>query len=415
MSDDLRPDRADDVVRPRHDDDVPVLRPLPPDRDADLRIDFVDDYEPPPPPIIPPPDPGFGFWMAVVWCLLYFAVMQILAAIVFGLPIMFVAVAINMANNRPTPVDVPGMMSDPVLGTALILTLVCSHLAGLLFGWLILRWRCGRQRWKRRIALSRGPTMTHAVLVLIGLPAMLALSSAIEPPIMRYVPSLSDIAQELFGIHIDLPGIEALMPLLQKTPWPLAIFAVAVLPAINEEFWTRGFLGQGLSARYKTWAVVLIVSFLFGCLHLDPRQGLGAMLLGAAIHGAYLATRSLWVAIAVHGINNGLAVIHVNEGLFPVLKPLEDILNGDRMGAVLLVGSAAFLFGAVCYALYETRCKLVPATAGMPVWEPPDAAGVELPPPQSGTVVAHDPLSPVSVSLVLVGAIAFGAVLAAYA
>src|SRR5262249_39271121 len=156
------------------------------------------------------------------------------------------------------------------------------------------------------------PTKTHAVLVLIGLPAMLTLSAAIEQPIMRLVPSIEDITRGLFGVPIEFPGIEALMPLLQKAPWPLALFAVAVLPAFNEEFWCRGFLGQGLSARYRNWGVVLIVSFLFGCLHLDPRQGLGAMLLGLVIHGTYLATRSLWTAIAVHGINNGLAVIHTN-------------------------------------------------------------------------------------------------------
>ena len=194
------------------------------------------------------------------------------------------------------------------------------------------------------------------------------------------------------------------------TPLGLDLVAVAVLPAINEEFWTRGFIAHGLSGRYATWVVVLVTSFLFGCLHLDPRQGLGAMLLGAVIHGAYLATRSLWVAMAIHFFNNGLAVMHVNDGLFPVLQPLEDGLNRNP---ALYVAGAALLFGAVAFALYQSRCRLAPAGDGMPVWEPRGVAGgAELPPPGSGTVVTHDPLSPLSAALVVAGAVAFGLVLA---
>src|SRR5262249_21884081 len=291
-------------------------------------------------PPAPPPDPGFGFWMAVVWCLLYVVAMQIVAGLLFGIPIIFIAIAIKQVQGQPVPTDMAGIANDPVMGPAFLTILVFSHVAGLFFGWIILRWRCGRKRWQRRIALSRLPTRTHAVLVLIGLPAMLTLSAAVAQPIMRFVPSIEDISRALFGVRIDLPGIEALMPLLQKAPWPLALFAVAVLPAFNEEFWCRGFLGQGLSARYRNLGVVLIVSFLFGCLHLDPRQGLGAMLLGLAIHGSYLATRSLWTAIAVHGINNGVAVVHTNDALFPVLKPVENALE---QAPLLTIASAALL------------------------------------------------------------------------
>jgi membrane protease YdiL (CAAX protease family) len=310
-------------------------------------------------------------------------------------------------NGKPAPIDVAGMMNDPVMAMALLVTLIGSHVIGLLFAWVVLRWQVGRH-WKRRIALSRRPSLTHAALVLVGFPAMLTLSAAVEQPIMRYVPSMEDLLRQI-GVHMDWPGIEALMPLIQQAPWPLALLAVAVLPAINEEFWTRGFLGQGLQARYPAWVAVLIVSFLFGCLHMEPRQGLGAMLLGAVIYGAYLATRSLWVAMGIHFVNNGLAVVHVNDQMFPVLKPLEDGL--DRNPALYIAG-AAVLFAAVAYALYQTRCKLVPEMEGMPIWKPPGVGGVELPPPGSGTVVTHEPMSALSAALVVVGAIEFGLILA---
>ena len=42
--------------------------------------------EPPPEWRPPPKAPGFGFWMAVVWTLLYFVVTQVVAGMVFGVP-----------------------------------------------------------------------------------------------------------------------------------------------------------------------------------------------------------------------------------------------------------------------------------------------------------------------------------------
>ena len=391
--------------RPDDFDDVPNLRSIPSAASDDgLRADYRDE--------LPPRKPGFGFWMAVVWCILYVLVMQVLAACVCGLPIYAVALGIEVAQNGMEAVKdetkLKAWMEGPNGRLAMMSTLIASHLVGLLFSWIVLRWRVGGRRWKRRIALTRPPAITHWVLILIGLPAMLALSTAVEQPIMEYVPSIQDLLNRAH-INFEWPGIEVIMPLLQKTPLPLAIFAVAILPALNEEFWCRGFIAQGLAGRYRTWAVVLVTSFLFGVIHLEPRQGIGAMLLGAAIHGAYLATRSLWAAMFVHFANNGLAVLHVNEG-FPlaVLKPLEDTLKASP---VLFVASSAVLFGAVMCALYQTRCKLVSVDPSLPTWEPSGVSTVELPPPGSGTVVTHDPLSPVSVALVLVGAVAFGAVM----
>jgi hypothetical protein len=152
-----------------------------------------------------------------------------------------------------------------------------------------------------------------------------------------------------------------------------------------------------------------MVSFLFGFLHVDPRQGLGAMCLGMAIHGFYLATRSLGVAMVLHAVNNGMAVVHFHPRLYPVLGPYERLMTESP---ALFVATGTFLFVAVCFALYQTRCKLVSIDPSAPPWQPPGVSGVELPPPDSGTVVTHDPLSPASVGLVLLGALAFGLVLA---
>lgn len=383
----------DDVPLPP---DPPVLRPLHPDELAreELRARYL--------------KPGFGFWMAVAWCILLLIVMNVVGLVLCGIPVLVITMAIDTAQGQ-APGDAKAWMQSETGMLALMIILIGSHIVGLLFGWLMLRWQCGGRTWKRRIALSRSPTGTHVLLVLLGFPAMLALGTVIEQPIMKYIPSIQDFFNWA-NIQFEWPGIEAVEPLLKKSPLALAFFAVAILPAFNEEFWCRGFLGQGLSARYKGLVVAALTSFLFGCIHLEPRQGLWAMLLGMAIYGAYAFTRSLWVAIGIHMANNGLAVLHSNERLnFPVLQPLEDLLN--RSPLLLLVGALS-LFSAVAYALYQTRCKLAPVEPGMPTWEPKGVSSVELPPPNSGTIVTHEPISMMSVGLVLAGAVIFGTVLA---
>lgn len=398
------------VNRPDEFDEIPSLR-RPSDADAparDLRDDFEDDWRP------VPRRPGFGFWMAVVWTLLYFAVTQLVAGVVCAVLVFGVALGIEVARNgsdalKPDQID--AWMKGPAFSAAMLVVVAGTQVAGLLLSWILFRWNVGRQ-WKRVIALTRLPTLTHAALVLVGMPALLALAAVVDALIQKYVPSLQQILDSL-GVH--LPGMEGtdemIGRLVGQSPWALALFVVGVTPAICEEVFCRGFLGWGLSHRYRSWAVVLIVSFLFGCLHADPRQGLGAMCLGAAMHGSYLASRSLWAPIFVHWANNSLAVVHLHPKLYPVLGPYERLLTDSTLSAVLFVGSATLLFAAVAYALYQTRCKLV-AVDPRPAWQPSAPRGVELPPPDSGTIVAHDPLSPASVGLVLLGALAFGLVLA---
>jgi membrane protease YdiL (CAAX protease family) len=388
-------------------DDLPSLRPLPPDDFDDVPDRGVMPPDGGPPDYFddePEPKAGFGFWMSVAWCILFFVVTQIVVGLACGIPIFIIAFVVE----RPAaPNQMNDMMKSDTFLLGTMLTVMCSHIGGVLFGWLIMRWQLGRG-WARKVALTRRPTATHALLTLIGLVAMLGLGAAIEVPINKVVPSMEEILDRV-GFKFPMQGAETMIPeMIKAAPLALALFTVGMLPAFDEEFWCRGFIAHGLSHRYPAWAVIGFTSFLFGALHVDPRQGIGAMFLGMAMHGAYLATRSLWVPMTLHFLNNGLAVLHFSGGKFPVLQPLVD---GLEASPVLFTVSSLLLFGAVAYALYQTRCKLVAVDPDLPVWEPPSRSGVELPPKGSGTVVAHDRLSPLSVVLVLFGAVVFGLVL----
>jgi membrane protease YdiL (CAAX protease family) len=332
---------------------------------------------------------------------------QVVIGLGLGIPIVLLFMLPDLMQNGGAAADPNAWQQGPAGRMATLTVVAATQFGGLVLSYILLRLWCGKS-WKRKIALTRLPSPTHAALVLIGFPAMIALSAAIEGPISKVVPNLGDILKAV-GVPFDMKGAnDAISEMVKRAPWGLAIFAVAVSPGICEEVFCRGFLAQGLSGRYRTWAVVAMVSFLFGCLHVDPQQGVGAAILGVAIHFAYVATRSLVVAMVVHFLNNGLAVVQYSDSLFPVL----DLLDGPfKREPILFVMAALALFGAVAYALYQTRCRLAPAVEGLQGWQPEGVSGVELPPPNSGTVVTHEPLSPVSAALVAVGALAFGVML----
>ncbi len=187
------------------------------------------------------------------------------------------------------------------------------------------------------------------------------------------------------------------------TGWalPPAVFIIAVMPAIGEELWCRAFLGRGLVGKHGYVLGVLGTSFLFGAIHVDPAQGMVAMVMGIGLHYFYLTTRSLLIPMLMHFLNNALAVVLPS---IPSLVKLGQDNNQGERSVALYTGGAALLF-AVCWALYQSRPRLIDDGSG-PGWRPP-YPGVALPLPGSGTRLEATPLSQGSLALLAGGVAAF--------
>src|SRR6476619_2387977 len=102
-----RPDSTEDL------DDIPTLRPIPSGDNGDdrERDDYRDDR-----PRTPPRKPGFGFWMAVAWSLLYFVVTQFIGALALGIPIIGIALIVDtQINGNGIPND-PAGLNEWMLG-----------------------------------------------------------------------------------------------------------------------------------------------------------------------------------------------------------------------------------------------------------------------------------------------------------
>src|SRR5262249_46878894 len=126
--------------------------------------------------------------------------------------------------------------------------------------------------------------------------------------------------------------------------------------------------------------------FFFGLIHLDPAQGTMAMLMGICLHFVYQTTRSLWLPILLHVLNNTLSVMVLQ---YPALEALEE--HPERFYA--LFAASAALAAAIGYAFYQSRARLAPAKPGIGAHWQPDYPSVEYPPEGSGVIVVHPRLS----------------------
>ncbi|GGE75010.1 CPBP family intramembrane glutamic endopeptidase [Priestia taiwanensis] len=82
--------------------------------------------------------------------------------------------------------------------------------------------------------------------------------------------------------------------------------AAVILAPIIEELVFRGFLLNRLSYKWGITKAIIISSTLFGVLHYDI---IGAAMFGGVCSIFYLKTKSLFVPIMIHMINNFTAVI----------------------------------------------------------------------------------------------------------
>jgi len=138
-----------------------------------------------------------------------------------------------------------------------------------------------------------------------------------------------------------------------SAPWFVALTAaIAVGPAIGEELLFRGIILRSLAARLPGGLAVLLSAILFGAIHFDALQGLGAMLIGLYLGFLALATGSLWPAIAAHAINNLLCA------LLARLDPEGAGSAFDAGHPWPLVAASVLAVAAVIAALVRTRPAL---------------------------------------------------------
>jgi membrane protease YdiL (CAAX protease family) len=331
-------------------------------------------------PATRPPHPGF--WWSVLWCLAFLVVTQVMPVLFvstwFVIPEILRASQAGPAAEKLDQSELANRVMDQVLTPSIAL----AQLAVIGFSWFVLRLVVGPD-WTRQIAV-RWPSPTHVVLVLLGFPGLVLLSNGGYELAKQFLPSLEDIARWFFPEMKDLKlsDMEEMVKVFKSWPWQYGVLIIGLGPGIGEELWCRGFLGRGLVGRYGVVLGVLLTSLFFGLLHVEPRQAAAVALMAVALHLAYLATRSFWVPVLLHTLNNSLAVA---SSQIPGLAELE---QATEKPLPLHYTASAILLAAVAWALYRGRARLHSTLPGVPPWQP-EYPGVAYPPRGSHTIVVR--------------------------
>lgn len=106
---------------------------------------------------------------------------------------------------------------------------------------------------------------------------------------------------------------------LALSPWILLLITSVCAPILEEILFRGIFLKAMLNYNIQPLKAILVSSFMFGLIHANPWQFVGAFLLGVVIGLVFWKTQSLSNAILLHFINNfsaSLLVIYFGNESF---------------------------------------------------------------------------------------------------
>ena len=168
-------------------------------------------------------------------------------------------------------------------------------------------------------------------------------------------PALRDTAIGLgigFSIMALAVGVAALLGIYRivgagdTSRLVLELIAVAIMPGFTEELLFRGILFRWLEEFGGSWLALLVTSALFGLAHiLNPNATWFssfaiAVEAGVLLGGAYMLTRSLWLAMGLHAGWNftqgeifDVPVSGIDEhGLVQAKLSGPELLSGGQFG-----------------------------------------------------------------------------------
>ena len=125
---------------------------------------------------------------------------------------------------------------------------------------------------------------------------------------------------------------------------PFSFIAIVIAAPVFEELIFRGIILDGLLQKYRPIESIVLSSILFGIVHLNPWQFIGAFTLGMFSGWIYYKTKNLSLSILIHSVNNLVAFISTyfkdanrND------RPLTDVYGGSTNMILIIIGAICVL------------------------------------------------------------------------
>lgn len=177
----------------------------------------------------------------------------------------------------------------------------------------------------------------------------LMLNGAVNTVTSRFIPDFAERGEAVNNLATSMSPA-------------LAIITIALLPAVCEEIFCRGFLLTSMKPLKNSVFVIIAVAVSFGLLHLDLYTFLPSALVGALFALITIKTGSLLIPMILHFANNSLSVIAAYAGAGAGTDASE-VLSGlsvqATVGYVLFyLGLAGILFWFSGKAFFGKKTKV---------------------------------------------------------
>lgn len=139
----------------------------------------------------------------------------------------------------------------------------------------------------------------------------------------------------------DASGLtESYMTLLDGLSFGMSLVLMALLPAVCEELFFRGYMFTAFRQKMSIIKAVLFVSVFFGISHMSLIKLVPTAILGAGLAYACYKADSIFVSSMMHFLNNAFAVFVLYYG------DKIPFINEEQNGTVMMVGM--LLLAVIC-------------------------------------------------------------------
>lgn len=273
------------------------------------------------------------------WSLLSLGLLTVCAAIItLAIPSMLIAVRGHEILQKPLFARIFQAIS----------TLTIFLLP--VYSWCALR----RVPFRSELSLTPPPKRLLPLAVLLPI---------VATPLVMVLAALNELfAFPQWVVDLESKAAEAIEKILATGHWPtllLNLLVVAAIPAICEEIFFRGAI-QPIACRIARnhHLGIWITALIFSVIHMQFMGIIPRLVLGALLGYLYLYSRSLWIPILAHGLNNALGVIaYFIATLYgtPVELEKSEIFNHIPLLLLSIAGVAFLLYLLTLHARSKTR------------------------------------------------------------
>ncbi len=252
----------------------------------------------------------------------------------------------NMAKDMLNPAYVDAVKTMQVVSTIIIFFIPAFVTA-----------RIASKKPFAHLGLKAGLKFNRAVLAIFIMLAALPLVGALAE-LNKAIP-VSAAAKKFFDNMESQYAEQVKLMATFKTPtdYILAIFIIALMPAIVEEAFFRGALQSSLTRSLQIpWLAIIITSIIFSVVHFSWYGFIPRVALGMVLGYIFYYTGNLWYSIIGHFFNNALMVTIL---YYQYMKEKKiDMEVGESAPWWAGVASAAVLIGLFVLLKRESATKV---------------------------------------------------------